>query len=94
MIRTSCDGGWEFNFDLFGGNSETDNTVKIYNYFLRAQDSHSSNLYLNVSTVPNEYKPFKPNPIYIPGEEIAFTLDCCTMYSNITVLQLNRIRMI
>ena len=93
MIRTSCDGGWEFNFDLFGGNKETDNTIKIYNYFLRA-DSHSSNLYLNVSNVPNEYEPFEPNPIYIPGEKIAFTLDCCTMYSNITALQLNQIRMI
>ena len=68
MIRTSCDENWEFNFNLFGGNNETENTIKIYNYFLNAPDSHSSNVYLNSSSIPSELKPFQPNPIYVPGE--------------------------
>ena len=69
IIGTSCNGGWEFNFDLFGGNNETENTIKIFNYFLNAPDSQSSNLYLNFSNVPAEFESFDPNPIYIPGEE-------------------------
>ena len=91
IIRTSCDGGWEFNFDLFGGNNETENTIKIYNYFLNAPDSHSSNLYLHFSNIPAEFESFDRNPIYIPGEEGNFfsllsTLDYAVLLSIITLL--------
>ena len=89
IIGTSCDSGWEFNFDLFGGNNETENTIKIYNYFLNAPDSHSSNLYLNFSNISAEFESFDRNPIYIPGEEgnFFFSLEyseifCITIYYN------------
>ena len=72
MIRTSCDRGWEFNFDLFGGNNETENTIKMYNFFWAETNSHSSNAYLNSSSIPIELESIQPNPIYVPGEAQSF----------------------
>jgi len=48
MIRDRCYLSWQPKFDLFGGNTDTKNTINIYNYYLNAASSHSSNLYLNV----------------------------------------------
>ena len=80
MIRENCNNGWNLNFDLFGGNNETKNTIKIYNYFRVLNNGNSSNLFLNVTNLsPNDFRPIKPAAIYIPGEfEIRFC-DCTNM---------------
>ena len=80
MISENCNNGWNFNFDLFGGNNETKNTIKIYNYFRVLNNGNSSNLFLNVTNLsPNDFRPINPATIYIPGEfEIRFC-NCTNM---------------
>ena len=67
MIREKCDNEWKFNFQLFGGDNETQNTKKLYNYFLSEQPP-SSNLFTSAQNSSSVLQPNSPFIIYIPGE--------------------------
>ena len=74
-IRYNCpgNGGWRFNFALYGGTESTKNTIKLYSYYNTAQDRGSTNLFLtdqvNIQHLTILYdNPNIPNEIFIPGK--------------------------
>ena len=72
MIVKVCVGGWEVNFDLFGGDSKSDNMIGIYNYNHKSKTSR-----LSIAEIKNSSFEFPNNSdwyrrIYIPGKKMLY----------------------
>ena len=72
MIVKVCVGGWEVNFDLFGGDSNSDNMIGIYNYNHKSKTSR-----LSIAKIKNSSFEFPNNSdwyrrIYIPGKKMLY----------------------
>ena len=69
-IRKKCDRSWKFNFDLNGGNNETKNTIRLFNYFYNQGNIKSSNLFLDEKEINNSiFEKIDQLPdIFLPGQ--------------------------
>ena len=72
FLRNQCvvDDGWNQNFQLKGGSSQTSDTIRLYSYFNNLENKHSTNLFLRDDvnephlTSSDEYT----SPIFLPGK--------------------------
>ena len=72
MIVKVCVGGWEVNFDLFGGDSKSDNAIGIYNYIHKNKTSTLSIAKIKNSSFRLLNNSYWHRRIYIPGKKTLY----------------------
>ena len=73
--RSTCSGRWEENFELFVASTPSNNTIKIYNYFMYNPPIPGTTFFSLFDDTPSS-KPENNFPtIYIPGKQVLMSLD-------------------
>ena len=75
---------WEINFNLYGGNNKTSNTIRLFNYVYNVVNNHSSNLFFHeIKSNMKFNKNMNIPDIYLPGK-LLFKILCISKTSLIT----------